>query len=96
MINLYIFLTITAIELAVIILKVRQIKEHIQLAKEIGIQTRFAKHINKTEQFLIRLYENYKGMLLILAVLILFVNVIITALIHIIIVSYQHIIILNQ
>jgi hypothetical protein len=96
MINLYIFLTITAIELVVVVLKVRRIKEHIQLAKEIGIQTRFAKHINKTEQFLIRMYENYKGMLLILAILILFANAIMTALIHIIIVSYQHIIILNQ
>ena len=96
MINLYIFLTITAIELVVIILKVRQIKEHIQLAKEIGIQTQFAKHINKTEQFIIRMYENYKGMLLVLAILVLFVNVIITALFHILIVSYQHIIILTQ
>jgi hypothetical protein len=96
MINLYIFLTITAIELVVIVLKIRQIKEHIRIAKEIGIQTRFAKHTNKTERFLIRMYENYKGMLLVLAILILSTNAIVTAVIHIIIVSYHHIIILNQ
>jgi hypothetical protein len=74
---------ITAIELAVILLKVRQIKDHIQLAKEIGIQTRFAKHINKTEQFLIRMYENYKGMLLVLAIIVLILNTIVSSLLYV-------------
>jgi len=83
MIPLYIFLMITAIELAVILLKVRQIKDHIQLAKEIGIQTRFAKHINKTEQFLIRMYENYKGMLLVLAIIVLILNTIVSSLLYV-------------
>ena len=89
---LSIFLTITAIELVVIALKVRQIKEHIQLAKEIGIQTRYAKHINKLEQFLILMYENYKGMLLILAVIVLFINAAIASVIHILYNLVLHII----
>ena len=96
MINLYIFLVITAIELVVIVLKVRQIQDHIRIAKEIGIQTRYATHISKLEKFLIQLWENYQEMVYILCVLILFINVIITALIHILVVSYQHIIILNH
>jgi len=84
MITLYIFLAITAIELVVIVLKVNQIKEHIQLAKEIGVQTRFAKHIDKTEQFLIRLYENYKGMFYILCIIVLFLNAVVASIIHLI------------
>ena len=96
MTNLYIFLTITLIELVVIVLTIRRINQHIKLSKEIGVHIHYADHISRTEKFFIRLYENYKGMLLILVILVLFTNSIVTALIHIIIVSYHHIIILNQ
>lgn len=92
MITFYIFLTITAIELVVVVLKIRQIKEHIQFSKEIGIHIPYADHIDKVEKFLIRMYENYKGMLIILAVIVLFVNSAAAYLLYILYTLIDHII----
>lgn len=92
MIALYTFLMITTIELVVIILKIKQLKEHIQIAKEIGVQTRYAKHINKLEKLLIRIYINYKGMFIILGFIVIILNLIVSSIVHMLYNSIEKII----
>jgi hypothetical protein len=89
---LSIYLTITAIELVVILLTIRRIKQHIKLAKEIGVHIHYSDHISRTEKFFIRLYENYNDMFYILGMLILILNGILSGIIQILINSIRHII----
>ena len=77
--TLDIFLIITIIELVIIILNILRYKNQKTRGSTLDL-------------FFVRIYENYKGMLLILGIVILITNLIGTAIIHILINSIQHII----
>ena len=74
--TLYIFLTITAIEVVVIAFNRMRVK----------------KRRSKLDLFFKRMYANYKGMLVILGLIILFINLLSASIIHILINTIQHII----
>ena len=77
--TLDIFLIITLIELVIIILNILRYKKQ---------KTRGSK----LDLFFVRMYENYKGMLLILGIIISITNLIGASIIHILINIIQHII----
>jgi hypothetical protein len=71
----------TAIELAVIIYKISEIRDVLEISKELGILERYRLDI--IENFMLRMYMNYREMIIVLIVIILFINIILSTLLYV-------------
>ena len=60
---LTIFGILTAIEAVILTLKINQILEYRDYAKQVGMHLPFHDKLDKIDKFLIRLYENYKDLI---------------------------------
>ena len=82
---LTIFGILTAVEAVILTLKINQILEYRDYAKQVGMHLPFHHKLDKIDKFLIRLYENYKDLFWIFACIILLLNLMISVIIYVII-----------
>ena len=78
---LIIFLIMTAIELAVILYKISEIHDVLEISKELGILEMY--RLDRIEKLMLRMYMNYREMIIVLIVIILFINIILSALLYV-------------
>jgi hypothetical protein len=71
----------TAIELAVILYKISEIRDVLEISKELGILERY--RLDRIENFMLRMYMNYREMIIVLIVIILFINIILSSLLYV-------------
>jgi hypothetical protein len=71
----------TAIELAVILYKISEIRDVLEISKELGILERY--RLDRIENFMLRMYMNYREMIIVLIIIILFINIILSALLYV-------------
>jgi hypothetical protein len=71
----------TAIELAVILYKISEIRDVLEISKELGILERY--RLDRIENFMLRMYMNYREMIIVLIVIILFINIILSTLLYV-------------
>lgn len=87
MITISIFLALTAIEAIIIAIKIKNLRGHINTAKEIGMHLPFyiEDKVDGLSKFMLRIYTNYKGLLYVLICFILFSNLVASIIIKILI-----------
>ena len=78
---LTIFGILTAVEAVILSLKINQILEYRDYAKQVGMHLPFHDKLDKIDKFLIRLYNNYNDLLWVFIVVILFLNLILSVVI---------------
>jgi len=82
---LAIFGILTVVEAVILTLKINQILEYRDYAKQVGMHLTFHDKLDKIDKFLICLYENYKDFVWIFVCIILFLNLILSVIIYVII-----------
>jgi len=78
---LIIFLIMTAIELVVILYKISEIRDVLEISKELGILEKY--RLDRIKNFMLRMYMNYREMIIVLIVIILFLNLIASTLLYV-------------
>ena len=71
----------TAIELVVILYKISEIRDVLEISKELGILERY--RLDRIENLMLRMYMNYREMIIVLIVIILFINIILSTLLYV-------------
>ena len=71
----------TSIELGVILYKISEIRDVLEISKELGILERY--RLDRIENFMLRMYMNYREMIIVLIVIILFINIILSTLLYV-------------
>jgi len=71
----------TAIELVVILYKISEIRDVLEISKELGILERY--RLDRIENLMLRMYMNYREMIIVLIVIILFLNIILSTLLYV-------------
>lgn len=73
----------TSIELGVILYKIYDIQSLLKAAEEIGLMPNYLP-FNPLEKFLFKIYQNYKGMIYVLIIILLLLNLIASTIIYVI------------
>ena len=71
----------TAIELVVILYKISEIRDVLEISKELGILEKY--RLDRIKNFMLRMYMNYREMIIVLIVIILFLNLIASTLLYV-------------
>lgn len=77
-----VFALLTLIETCIVFYKINEIQDAYETSKEIGKHLEFMD-LDKLERFLLRIYMNYKGLLYVLIIIILFINLITSVIIYV-------------